>query len=165
LVTAGEFRHVPISRADLARTAELACRHADLPLAAVGASVDARSPLVIAMSRSVAAGVPAFGASVSWKFLLPQTIGGPSHALGLRVQFPDPTQSAAGLAALIHFRGRFGYGGRQARAELARFILSVQVVPPAGRSGSAPSLAALARPASPGAAPATGSPSRPSNRW
>jgi hypothetical protein len=112
----------------------------------------ARSPLVIAMSRPVAGGVPAFGTSVSWRFLLPQTIGGPSHALGLRVQFPDPTQSAAGLATLIHFRRRFGYGGRQARAELARFILSVQVVPPAGRGGSAPSLAALARPASPGAA-------------
>src|SRR6266576_603973 len=34
----------------------------------------ARSPLMIAMSRRVAAGVPAFGTSVSWKFLLPQTI-------------------------------------------------------------------------------------------
>jgi hypothetical protein len=114
--------------------------------------IAARSPLVIAMSRSSAAGVPAFGASVSWNFLLPQTIGGPSRALGLHVQFPDPTQSAAGLATLIHFRRRFGYGERQARAELARFILSVQVVPPAGRGGSA-ALAALARPASPGAAP------------
>src|SRR6266496_430431 len=112
----------------------------------------ARSPLVIAMSRSVAAGVPAFGTSVSWKFLLPQTVGGPSRALGLRVQFPDPTQSAAGLATLIHFRRHFGDGGRQARAELARFILSVQVVSPVGKDGSA-SLAALARPASPGAAP------------
>jgi hypothetical protein len=114
--------------------------------------IAARSPLVIAMSRPVAAGVPAFGTSVSWKFLLPQAIGGPSRALGLRVQFPDPTQSAAGLAALIHFRRGFGYGGRQARAELARFILGVQVVPPAATGGPAPSLAALARPASPGAA-------------
>jgi hypothetical protein len=108
---------------------------------------------MIAMSRPVAAGVPAFGTSVSWKFLLPQAIGGPSRALGLHVQFPDPAQSVAGLATLIHFRRQFGYGGRQARAELARFILSVQVVPPVGAGGSAPSLAALARPASPGAAP------------
>ena len=115
--------------------------------------IAARSPLVIAMSRAVAAGVPAFRAPVNWNFLLPQAIGGPSHALGLRVQFPDPTQSAAGLATLIHFRRQFGYGGRHARAELARFILNVQVVPPAGAGGSAPSLAALARPASPGAAP------------
>src|SRR5215831_17918912 len=115
--------------------------------------IAARSPLVIAMSRSAAAGVPAFGSPVSWKFLLPQAIGGPPQALGLRVEFPDPAQSAAGLATLIHFRRRFGYGGRQARAELARFILSVQVVPPAARGGSAPSLAALARPPSPGAAP------------
>src|SRR5207244_3242321 len=113
----------------------------------------AQSPLLIAMSRPVAAGVPAFGTSVSWKFLLPQAIGGPSQALGLHVQFPDPTQSAAGLAALIHFRRGFGYGGRQARAELARVILSVQVLPPAARGGSAPSLADFARPASPGALP------------
>ena len=115
--------------------------------------ITAQSPLVIAMSRPVAAGVPAFGTSVNWKFLLPQTLGGPSQALGLHVQFPDPTQSAAGLATLIHFRRHFGYGGRQARAELARFILSVRVVPPAGTGGSAASLAVLARPTSPGAAP------------
>jgi hypothetical protein len=115
--------------------------------------IAARSPLVIAMSRSAAARTPAFGTSVSWKFLLPQAIGGPSQVLGLHVQFPDPTQSAAGLATLIHLRRQFGYGGRHARAELARFILSVQVVPPAGAGGSAPSLAALARPASPGTAP------------
>ncbi|HEY7362101.1 MAG TPA: substrate-binding and VWA domain-containing protein, partial [Streptosporangiaceae bacterium] len=114
--------------------------------------IAARSPLMIAMARPMAAGMPAFGTSVSWNFLLPQTIGGPSHALGLRVQLPDPTQNAAGLATLIHFRGSFGSGGRQARAELARFILSAQVMP-AGRDGSAPSLAALAQPASPGAAP------------
>jgi len=113
----------------------------------------ARSPLVIAMSRPAAADMPAFGTSVSWNFLLPHAIGGPSPALGLHVQFPDPTQSAAGLATLIHFRGRFGYGGRQARAELARFILSVQVQPSAGRGGPGPSLAALARPASSRAGP------------
>jgi Bacterial extracellular solute-binding protein len=108
--------------------------------------IAAQSPLVIAMSRSVAARMPAFGTSVSWKFLLPQAIGGPSQALGLHVQFPDPTQSAAGLATLIHFRKRFGGGGRQARAELARFILSVQVVPPTGTGGPGPPLAALAAP-------------------
>src|SRR5207248_9316181 len=95
----------------------------------------------------------ALGASVGWRFLLPQTIGGPSQALRLRVQFPDPTQSAAGLATLIHFRKHFGYGGQHARAQLARFILSVQVVPPTGTGGPAPSLAALAPPASPGAGP------------
>ena len=115
--------------------------------------IAAQSPLVIAMSRPVAAGVPAFGTSVGWKFLLPQAIGGPSQALGLRVQFPDPTKSAAGSAALIHFQKGFGYGGRLARAELARLIRSVQAVLRRGRGGSAPSLAALARPASPGAAP------------
>jgi hypothetical protein len=115
--------------------------------------IAARSPLVIAMSRPAAAAMPALGASISWKFLLPQTIGGPSQALRLHVQFPDPTQSAAGLATLIHFRKRFGYGGQHARAQLARFILSVQVVPPTGTGGPAPSLAALAPPASPGAGP------------
>ena len=133
---------------DIARSSPAAAR-----LIRQGGMIVARSPLMIAMSRPVAAGMPAFGTSVSWKFLLPQTVGGPPQALGLRVQLPDPTHSAAGLATLTHFRRHLGYGGRHARAQLARFILSVQVVPPVGTSGPVPSLAALARPPPPGAAP------------
>jgi hypothetical protein len=105
----------------------------------------AETPLVIAMPRPVAARTPAFGASVGWQVLLPQTAGGPSQALGLNVQFPDPTQSAAGLAGLIELKRIFGYG-RTARDAMATFALNAQVVSPGTTAGSLPSLETLARP-------------------
>jgi Bacterial extracellular solute-binding protein/von Willebrand factor type A domain len=103
----------------------------------------AQTPLVIAMPRPVAARTPAFGTSVSWRFLFPQGLGGPPPSLGLHVQFPDPALSAPGLATLIQIRKMFGYG-RPARFALAGFVFNVQVVPPTEGS-SLPSLAALAR--------------------
>jgi Ca-activated chloride channel homolog len=103
----------------------------------------AQTPLVITMPRSVAARTPAFGTSISWRFLFPQAFGGPSSTLGLHVQFPDPVQSAPGLAALIQIEKMFGYG-RQARFALAGFAFNVQVVSPPGGT-SLPSLAALAQ--------------------
>jgi hypothetical protein len=87
----------------------------------------ARTDLVIAMPRANAARLPAYGTSVGWNFLLPQSDGGPATALGLNVQFPDPAQSAAGLATLIEVRKLLGYG-RLARFALARFVFNVQVV-------------------------------------
>jgi hypothetical protein len=104
----------------------------------------AETPLVIAMPRPAAARTPAFGTSVGWQVLLPQTAGGPSQALGLNVQFPDPTQSAAGLAGLIELKRIFGYG-RTARDAMAAFALNSQVVSP-GTAGSLPSLETFARP-------------------
>ena len=88
----------------------------------------ARSVLVIAMPRSAAALAPAFGTAVSWKFLLPQNAGGPAAALGLRVEFPDPTVSAAGLVALTEFER---LAGRQAaaRTALASFAVNAQLAP------------------------------------
>jgi hypothetical protein len=105
----------------------------------------AESPLVIAMPRSAAARTPAFGSSVGWNFLLPPAAGGPAVSPGLDVQFPDPTQSAAGLDGLIQLKRMVGYG-RVARGALASFALNVQVVPPAPGDGSLPSLAAFAQP-------------------
>lgn len=105
----------------------------------------AETPLVIAMPRSVAARTPVFGTSVGWQVLLPQTAGGPSPALGLNVQFPDPTQSAAGLAGLIELKRIFGFG-RTARDAMAAFALNAQVVPPGTVAGSLPSLETFARP-------------------
>ncbi|MBO0814659.1 MAG: substrate-binding domain-containing protein, partial [Actinobacteria bacterium] len=70
----------------------------------------AESPLVIAMPRPAAARMPIFGTSVGWQILLPEGTGGPSRALGLNVQFPDPTRSAAGLAGLMEIKRIFGYG-------------------------------------------------------
>jgi len=108
----------------------------------------AETPLVIAMPRPAAAQTPVFGTSVGWQLLLPQTAGGPPQALGLNVQFPDPTQSAAGLAGLIELERIFGYGrtARDAMAAMAAFALNAQVVPPGTAAGSLPSLETFARP-------------------
>jgi hypothetical protein len=105
----------------------------------------AESPLVIAMPRPAAARTPAFGTMVGWNFLLPSIAGGPAASLGLDVQFPDPTKTAAGLDGLIQLRRMLGYG-RAARGALAAFALNVQVVPPAPGGGSLPSLDAFALP-------------------
>jgi Bacterial extracellular solute-binding protein len=105
----------------------------------------AESPLVIAMPRQAAARTPAFGTSVGWNFLLPSTAGGPASSPGLVVQFPNPTQSAAGLSGLIQLKRMVGYG-RTARGALATFALNVQVVQPAPGDGSLPSLGSFARP-------------------
>ena len=115
----------------------------------------AETPLVIAMPRPAAARTPIFGTTVGWQILLPQSAGGPSQALGLNVQFPDPRQSTAGLAGLIEVKRMFGYG-RTARDAMAAFALNAQVVPPATTAGSLPSLETFARPpASSEAAPLT----------
>lgn len=104
----------------------------------------ARSPLVIVMPRGAAARMPAYGSSVSWRFLMPESIGGPSAKLGLNVQFPDPARNGAGLAILAGLRKMFGHGKR-GRTALAAFVLNLQVVPPSS-GGALPSLASLAQP-------------------
>jgi Bacterial extracellular solute-binding protein len=101
----------------------------------------ARSPLMIAMPRSVAAQVPAYGSSVGWQFLLPQRVGGPATGLGLHVEFPDPAQSSAGLATLITLQQLLGTGST-AQAGFADFVLNVQVT---SGSGTLTSLASLAQ--------------------
>ncbi len=137
-------RHVPQADAwvpDSALWASLASRSA-APAGRVRPSgiTLARSALVIAMPRSAAALAPAFGTSVSWRFLLPQSAGGPASALGLRVEFPDPTASAAGLVALTEFERLAGQQAA-ARAALASFAVNAQLEP--ARLGVSP-LAPLA---------------------
>ncbi len=105
----------------------------------------AETPLVIAMPRPAAARTPVYGSSVGWQLLFPQEVGRPSQDLGLNVQYPDPTQSAAGLAGLIELKRIFGYG-RPARSAMATFALNAQVVPPGTAAGSLPSLETFARP-------------------
>jgi hypothetical protein len=95
----------------------------------------ARTALVIVMPRSAAALTPAFGTSVSWKFLLPASAGGPAAALGLHVEFPDPLSSAAGLVALTELQRMFG-PGPAGQAGLAGFAMHVQTEPV--RTGPAP---------------------------
>ena len=100
----------------------------------------ARTALVIAMPRPAAARSPAFGSSVSWRFLLPQNAGGPASALGLHVEFPDPASSTTGLVALTELQRLCGRG-EAARTALASFAVHVQVEQaPAGT----PPLASLA---------------------
>lgn len=107
--------------------------------------VVAESPLLIAMPRPAAARMPIFGSTVGWQILAPPGAGGPPKAVGLNVQFPDPTQSAVGLAGLIELKRMFGYG-RAARGDMAAFALNVQVVHPGTAASSLPSLDTFARP-------------------
>ena len=85
----------------------------------------ARSPLMIVMPGVAAAQVPAFNNNVGWSFLLPAAVGGPPQAEGIRVDLPDPAQSAAGLAALIEMKRLLG-SGPAARTELTKFVLSAE---------------------------------------
>jgi len=86
----------------------------------------ARSPLMIVMPALAAARVPSFGPSVGWNFLLPASDGGPPASQHLRVDLPDPSQSAAGLATLVQIGRQLGSNAR-ARTAFARFVLAAEV--------------------------------------
>ncbi len=85
----------------------------------------ARSPLMIVMPAAAAAQVPAFNNTVGWNFLAPASAGGPPTTQQIRVDLPDPTQSAAGLAALIEVSRLLGTGSA-ARTQLTKFVLTAQ---------------------------------------
>jgi hypothetical protein len=106
----------------------------------------ARSPLMIVMPPAAAAQVPEFNNTVGWNFLLPASIGGPPTALGLRLELPDPTQSAAGLSALAEISRLLGTGTTAARTQLTQFVLSAQS---SAQFDDPASLAAFASQASP----------------
>ena len=101
----------------------------------------ARTTLVIVMPRSAAALTPAFGSSVSWRFLLPASDGGPASALGLHVEFPDPAGTAVGLVTLAELQRLLG-PSRQ--AGLAGFAVHVQTEPPTARPAPLARLASWA---------------------
>jgi hypothetical protein len=112
----------------------------------------ARSPLMIVMPPTAAAQVPAFNNSVGWSFLLPSSAGGPTSAQ-VRVELPDPTQSAAGLATLIEMSRLLG-SGAAARTSLTTFVRSAQ---PSAQFDDAASLGSFVTLANPslGAQPVT----------
>ena len=85
----------------------------------------ARSPLMIVMPPTAAAQVPAFNNTVGWNFLAPASAGGPPTAQKVSVELPDPTQSAAGLAALIEVSRLLGTGSA-ARTQLTKFVVTAQ---------------------------------------
>lgn len=105
---------------DVARTFPLGAQ----AVQPTGLSV-AESPLVIVMPPAAAAQVPAFNSSLGWNFLLPSAVGGPSAAMGLRLNLPDPTQSSAGLASLIEISRLLGRGAA-ARTRFTNFVLLTQ---------------------------------------
>lgn len=105
----------------------------------------ARSPLMIVMPRSVAARLPAFGRSIGWNFLLPESAGGPPAADGVQVQLPDPAQSSAGLAAVIEMERILGTS-QAARVNFTRFVFGAQVTGQYDNPASLASLASLAGP-------------------
>jgi hypothetical protein len=113
----------------------------------------ARTALVIAMPRPAAARSPAFGSSVSWKFLLPQNAGGPASALRLHIEFPDPASSITGLVALTELQRLCGRG-EAARTALASFAVHVQTEPAPGGTLPLASLATWVPPPGAGAATA-----------
>jgi hypothetical protein len=85
----------------------------------------ATSPLMIVMPQAAAAQVPAWNNQVGWNFLLPADVGGPPTSQQVRVDLPDPAQSATGLAAMIEMSRLLG-GGPAARTKLTKFVLSAQ---------------------------------------
>ena len=108
----------------------------------------ARSPLMIAMPQSVAARLPAFGRSIGWNFLLPESAGGPPAADGVQVQLPDPAQSAAGLAAVIEMKRALG-SGQAAQLNFTQFAFGAHVSSQYDNPAALASLVSLARPPRP----------------
>ena len=83
----------------------------------------ARSPLMIATPEEVARKTRVFAAPVGWDVLLPAADGGPPAAMGLHVDLPDPTTTAAGLASLVELSRLLGHSPA-ARTAFTRFALS-----------------------------------------
>ncbi|HUZ26521.1 MAG TPA: substrate-binding domain-containing protein [Streptosporangiaceae bacterium] len=85
----------------------------------------AQSPVMIVMPRLVASRTHAFSSPAGWNLLLPPADGGPPASLGIRVDLPDPTDSAAGLATLVELSRLLGPGAA-ARATFTKFVLSAE---------------------------------------
>lgn len=87
----------------------------------------ARSPLMIVMPTAAARRVPEFRRA-GWRLLLPSQAGGPSEPTRFRVDLPDPTQSAVGLATLVEI-GRLLGPAQSTGSNFARFALASAVTP------------------------------------
>src|SRR5262249_61868045 len=77
--------------------------------------------------------------------LLPRKAGGPIVPPGVRVDLPDPSQSAAGLATVIEIGGMLGRG-TAVRVRFPRFVYSSAVTSYFGDSNSLRSFVSLAAP-------------------
>jgi Ca-activated chloride channel homolog len=81
----------------------------------------ARSPVMIVTTQAVASKMQAFDGPVGWNLLLPPSFGGPPPNLDLTVDLPDPTESAAGLAAIIEVSRQLG-NSADARTAFTDFV-------------------------------------------
>jgi Ca-activated chloride channel homolog len=104
----------------------------------------ARSPLMIVMPEPAAARTPAFNKD-GWRLLLPHSAGGPGTPAGLRVDLPDPTQTAAGLATLIEESRLLG-SGQAARIKFTQFAHLTSVTSYFDDPASLSSLVSLSEP-------------------
>ncbi|HET7018067.1 MAG TPA: substrate-binding domain-containing protein [Streptosporangiaceae bacterium] len=104
----------------------------------------AKSPLMIVMPAAAAARTPAL-TSLGWKLLLPPAIGGPKSPTDLRVDLPDPAQSAAGLATLIEVSRMLGTT-RVARLQFTKFAHTAAVTSYFDDPGSLSAFVSLAAP-------------------
>jgi len=85
----------------------------------------ARSPLMLVTTTAVADKTHIFDTPPSWNVLLPPNYGGPPASSGISVDLPDPSDSSAGLAALVQVNRELG-DGPMARAALTQFDIDVQ---------------------------------------
>jgi hypothetical protein len=83
----------------------------------------AKSPLVVVTPKVVARKTHVFDSPTGWNVLLPPADGGPPKSLGLKVDLPDPADSAAGLSTLVELSRMLGHGAA-ARASFTKFVLS-----------------------------------------
>ncbi len=104
----------------------------------------ALSPLMLVMPKNAAARTAAFG-KTGWRLLLPRSAGGPAVPTGMRVDLPDPSQSAAGLATLIEI-GRLLGRGTAARVRFTRFVYASEVTSYFDDQNSLRSFVSLAAP-------------------
>ncbi|MEP7024127.1 MAG: substrate-binding domain-containing protein [Actinomycetota bacterium] len=105
----------------------------------------AHSPLMIVMPQSVASSLGSLSRSIGWNFLLPETAGGPPAADGVKVELPDPKQSAAGLATVIQLNKLLGTGP-SAGENFTRFAFGAEETSAYDNPASLTSLVALSRP-------------------
>jgi Ca-activated chloride channel homolog len=85
----------------------------------------ARSPLMLVTTKAVASETGVFTAPPSWALLLPSSFGGPPASMGVSVDLPDPTTTAAGLASLIQVSRDIGTSAA-AKTALTEFAFGVQ---------------------------------------
>jgi Ca-activated chloride channel homolog len=85
----------------------------------------ARSPLMILTTKAVADETGVFTVPPSWALLLPSSFGGPPASMGISVDLPDPTTTAAGLASLIEVNREIGTSAA-AKTALTDFAFGVE---------------------------------------